>query len=74
MPLLPEVEKILLEHKQKIEENRKFYGNAYFEKAKDYVCVTPEGELIRPDFITSTFSKILKANNLRHLKFHRITS
>lgn len=34
------------------------------------MCVTPEGELIRPDYVTSAFGKILKANNLRHLKFH----
>lgn len=74
LPLLPEVEKMLLEHKQKIEQNKKFYGNSYYENAKDYVCVTPEGELLRPDFVTSSFNKILKANNLRHIKYHRTSS
>lgn len=71
LPLIPEVEQKLLEHKQKIEENKKFYGNAYAKVAEEYVCVNEMGELIRPDYITSNFNKILKAHNLRHIKFHR---
>ena len=40
------------------------------KNAEEYVCVNEIGELLRPDYITSTFGKILKAHNLKHLKFH----
>lgn len=36
----------------------------------DYVCVDEVGNLLKLDFITSKFSKFLKANNLPHIRFH----
>ena len=39
MPLIPAVEKILLEHKAKQEEYMKLFGNSYSKEYKDYVCV-----------------------------------
>lgn len=40
------------------------------QKYKDFVCINTVGDLIKPDYITSKFSKILKANNLPHIRFH----
>ncbi len=70
LPLLPKVKEILIEHKRKIEENKKFYGNAYFTHAEDYICVDEQGALLRLDYVTSVFGKKLKEFGLRHLKFH----
>lgn len=37
---------------------------------KDFVCVNEIGELIQPDYVTAKFAKLLKANGLRHIRFH----
>ena len=36
----------------------------------DYVCVNAVGDLLKPDYITSKFKKLLKANNLPPIRFH----
>lgn len=74
MPLIPYVEERLLEHKKRIEENKKFYRNAYFTKAEEYVCVNEVGELLRPDFITKSFGCILRENSdvIKKIKFHSL--
>ncbi|MBQ8133916.1 MAG: site-specific integrase [Clostridia bacterium] len=43
-------------------------GNCY--NFNDYVCVDKMGEPIKPDYVTHRFSKVLKNNGLRHIKFH----
>lgn len=43
-------------------------GNCY--NFNDYVCVDKMGEPIKPDYVTHRFSKVLKNNALRHIKFH----
>lgn len=40
------------------------------DEYKDFVCVNELGELLKPDYITSAFSKLLKKNGLRHIRFH----
>ncbi len=40
------------------------------DKYKDFVCVNELGELLKPDYITSAFSKLLKENGLKHIRFH----
>lgn len=36
----------------------------------DYVCINAVGELLKPDYITSKFKKLLEANNLPPIRFH----
>lgn len=36
----------------------------------DFVCVNQVGELLKLDYITHKFTKILKENNLPHIRFH----
>lgn len=52
MPLVPEIEKLLLEHKKQIEENKKVLKNQYVKQTEEYVCVRETGELIKPDHLT----------------------
>ncbi|MCM1478870.1 MAG: site-specific integrase [Muribaculaceae bacterium] len=37
---------------------------------KDFVCVNAVGERLKLDFVTQKFSKILKENGLRKIRFH----
>ena len=34
------------------------------------VCVDVIGNLIKPNYVSSTFGKLLAKNNLRHIRFH----
>ena len=70
MPLIPAVEKILLEHKAKQEEYMKLFGNSYSKEYLDYVCVDPLGNILKPDFVTEHFGHLLKENNLKKIRFH----
>ena len=35
-----------------------------------YVCVNEIGDLIKPHYVTESFPKLLKANGLRHIRYH----
>lgn len=70
LPLLAEIEKYLLNLKNKQEGNRKNKGENYNEKFLDYVCVDDDGILLNPDYISHTFSNILRKNNLKVIRFH----
>lgn len=60
----------LLEAKKQQEENRKLCGRAYNKEYLGYVCVDVIGNLIKPNYVSSTFGKLLAKNNLRHIRFH----
>ena len=70
LPLLKEIEELLLKRKAEIEKNKKLYGKSYISKYDEYVFVDDYGELIKPKFVTDTFKKILKKNNLKRIRFH----
>ena len=70
LPLIPEIKEKLLEHKKKIEANKKMCGDSYNKEYKDYICVNAIGKIFRPEYITDHFSLLLKKNNLRHIRFH----
>ena len=70
LPLLPQAENLLLEKKRQIENNKTMLGKQYDNQYLDYVCVDNMGRLIRPGRLTHSFCKILKQNNLKHIRFH----
>ncbi len=70
LPLLPQAENLLLEKKRQIENNKTMLGKQYDNQYLDYVCVDYMGRLIRPGRLTHSFCKILKQNNLKHIRFH----
>ena len=67
LPLEPIVKSFLLELKEKQENNKKLCGNSYNQ---DYLCVDDGGNIIRPDYVTETFLKLLKKKNLKIIRFH----
>ena len=70
LPLLPLVESYLLSLKEKQKQNRIICGNSYNEKYLDYICVNEAGNLLNPDYISHAFTKLLKKNKLRLIRFH----
>ena len=70
LPLIPHIEKMFLEEKQKQNANKKLCGNNYNYKFSDYVCVNPFGDLYKPDFLTQHFVVIQQKYNLKHIRFH----
>lgn len=70
LPLEPIVESYLKDLREKQENNMKICGKSYNYKFQDYICVDDVGNLIYPDYVTSTFRKKLKQNNLKLIRFH----
>ena len=72
LPLVLEIKEKLLEHKKKIENNRKLCGDSYNKEYKDYICVDVTGKIFRPEYITDHFAIIMKNNKdkLRKIRFH----
>lgn len=50
------------------ENNMQIISNV--DDYKEYVCVNAIGERLKLDYITHKFSKLLKANGLRQIRFH----
>lgn len=69
-PLIPFIKERLLAAKKQQEENRKLCGRSYNKDYVGYVCVDVIGNLIKPNYVSSTFGKILAKHNMRHIRFH----
>ena len=70
LPLVPFVKERLLALKEEQEENRRLCGRSYIKEYLGYVCVNEIGDLIKPGYVTRSFSKLLQANGFRHIRFH----
>ena len=70
LPLEPFVKSFLLELKEKQEKNKELCGNSYNQDYLEYICVDNCGNIIRPDYVTETFLKLLKRKNLKIIRFH----
>ena len=69
LPLEPIVKSFLLELKEKQEKNKQLCGNSYNQDYLEYICVD-DGNIIRPDYVTETFLKLLKKKKLKQIRFH----
>ena len=69
LPLIPEIEEILLDVKKNQSEDKKSFKNEYKNK-EGYICVNTDGSILKPDYVSHKFHEILKENNLRSLRFH----
>lgn len=70
LPLVPEVEEILLKQKEKQAERCKRFRKAYSKEWQGMVCVDSMGALFRPNYITAHFPLLLEQNGLRKIRFH----
>ena len=70
LPLLPEIESLLVERKEEIEKNKELFKKSYNHKYDEYVFVDDIGDLINPDIISNRFRTLLRKNHLKHIRFH----
>ena len=70
LPLEPIVKSFLIELKEKQEKNKELCGDSYNKDYLEYICVDNCGNIIRPDYVTETFLKLLKRKNLKIIRFH----
>lgn len=70
LPLDAGIKARLLEIKEKQEMYRKKFKRSYSKEWLDYVLVDELGGLITPDYISSSFHKLLEANEMRPIRFH----
>ncbi len=68
MPLLPELGEYLTDLKKRQKEEQRIFGSAYFES--QYVCRMADGTPIKPNYVSQTFTKMLKKSGLRRTRFH----
>lgn len=50
------------------EEERQFLGRPYSEN--EHICQWADGTVFQPDYVSQRFAKILKKNDLPHIRFH----
>lgn len=67
-PMSEDIKSILIDLKNRENINRDLFGKEYIEN--NYIFKWENGKQYAPDYITSKFSKLLKSNNLSHIRFH----
>lgn len=70
LPLIPHIEKMLLKKKQSQEHFRKLLRGGYCNDYLNYICTDDFGVLIKPEYVTAHFKKVVDKNGLRYLRFH----
>ena len=70
LPMNDEMVSYLKNVRKKQLENKVFYGDTYIDSG--YVCTYPNGEVIKPDYLTRGFNKILNQNldKIKKIRFH----
>lgn len=70
LPLLPHIKDILLEEKSKQENMQRMLRGSYNRKYIEYVCVDAVGDILKPQYVTQHFKRILEKNGLKIIRFH----
>lgn len=69
-PLVAEVAAFLQKQREKQERNKQLMGTMYCVGWEGFVCVDDGGHLIRPEYLSRTFPKVLKKHDFRPIRFH----
>ena len=70
LPLVPFVKERLMELKAEQEENRRLCGRSYVKDYAGYVCINEIGDIIKPDYVSCGFPKLLEEHGLRRVRYH----
>ena len=65
-----ELKEGLLAIRKKQQENREFFGDGYNEEDADYIFVDMLGNLMKPNYVTGKFERLLKRHGLKKIRFH----
>lgn len=70
LPLTDEVINALNNARKHQKYYKRKFKKSYITKYEEYVCLKPDGSLIKPDYVTRHFPLLLKNSGLRHIRFH----
>ena len=70
LPLFPKIEEMLLKVKAQTAKDKERLGDLYTDKNSDYVCVDYCGQIIKPNTVTTVFTRTLAQNGLKKIRFH----
>lgn len=70
LPLIPAVESLILQEKEKQEMRRRLFKSSYCRDYLDYICVDQTGRLLRPNYVTEHFGWLLEKYGLKKIRFH----
>lgn len=72
LPLIPEVIEFLKNLKEEQEKNKKYFKNSYNRNFLNNICVKENGDIIKPGYVTQTFTKIARSLGFEDFTFHRL--
>ena len=70
LPLVPFFKERLLYLQDQQNKHRRLCGRSYCREYIGYICVDEIGVLIKPDYISAAFPKLLDSHGLRRIRFH----
>ncbi len=70
LPLSDATVDMLLKMKQRQEKMKLLFGNRYNHEFDDYFYVFENGDLVKPNWVTACFKRLLDDNNMPHIRFH----
>ena len=70
LPLVPPIRDRLLMLKGQQDTYRRLCGKSYNRDYLGYLCVDEIGNIIRPNYVSEQFPKLLEKNGLRPIRFH----
>ena len=70
LPLVPPIRDRLLMLKGQQDTYRRLCGKSYNREYLGYLCVDEIGNIIRPNYVSEQFPKLLEKNGLRPIRFH----
>ena len=70
LPLVPPIRDRLLMLKGQQDTYRRLCGKSYNRDYLGYLCVDEIGNIIRPNYVSEQFPKLLVKNGLRPIRFH----
>lgn len=70
LPLVPPIEKILLQERQRQILCARLCRKSYHKEFEGYICINDVGELFKPEYVTNHFKLLLRKNDMRVIRFH----
>lgn len=67
-PMIDEIRELLLQERNRQQENRRLFGNEYHDSA--CVFVWDDGRPLAPDYVGKAFQKLLKKYDFPAIRFH----
>lgn len=70
LTLVPAFEELLLRIRELQALNKAICGKSYCTDYEEYIYLDKLGQRIKPGYITQNFTRTLKKNGLRHIRYH----